>query len=78
MKKLVAPLSVALVLTSCSSVEVADSMPNPDQRVVENRLNIMTDFDASHCKGEGFKVYQEREKYYVFTCNNGSVFKIPK
>lgn len=66
------------MLVGCSSVETADSMPNPAQQVVEQRLAISTDLNATYCAGEGFKNFYEREKYYTFTCQNGAFFNVAK
>ena len=78
MKVLTLPFLIAISLSACSSVEVADSMPNPDQAVVEDRLNISTDLNATYCEGKGFEKFMEREKYYTFTCKNGAFFNIAK
>ena len=78
MKKLAVLIIGALVLGACSSVDTAESMPNPDQRVVDGRLNISTDLSATYCNGEGFQKFIEREKFYTFTCENGAFFNIAK
>ena len=78
MKALTLPFLITIFVSACSSVEVADSMPNPDQNIVEDRLNISTDLNATYCEGKGFEKYLEREKYYTFTCKNGAFFNIAK
>ncbi|OEE65146.1 hypothetical protein A1OS_15080 [Enterovibrio norvegicus] len=78
MKKLLISLFSVVVMGGCSSLETAESMPNPDQRVVDNRLNISTDLNATYCEGKGFEKYLEREKYYTFTCKDGAFFNIAK
>ncbi|USH01112.1 hypothetical protein K6Q96_09180 [Grimontia kaedaensis] len=78
MKKLLISLTAAALMVGCSSIETAESMPNPDQRVVDSRLNISSDLNATYCEGKGFEKYMEREKYYTFTCKDGAFFNIAK
>ncbi|MDD1780631.1 hypothetical protein LRP49_05385 [Enterovibrio sp. ZSDZ35] len=78
MKKILAMATTVLVLGGCSSIETAESMPNPDQRVVDSRLNISSDLNATYCEGKGFEKFMERDKYYTFTCKDGSFFNIAK
>ncbi|PKF49611.1 hypothetical protein [Enterovibrio nigricans] len=78
MKKILAMAVAGLVLSGCSSIETAESMPNPDQRVVDSRLNISTDLNATYCEGKGFEKFMERDKFYTFTCKDGSFFNIAK
>ncbi|RXJ74257.1 hypothetical protein CS022_04145 [Veronia nyctiphanis] len=78
MKKVILALTTAVVIAGCSGLETAESMPNPDQRVVDGRLNISTDLNATYCEGKGFEKFLEREKFYTFTCKGGTFFNIPK
>ncbi|CZF78723.1 hypothetical protein RN22_22310 [Grimontia sp. AD028] len=78
MKKVLISLTAAALMAGCSSIETAESMPNPDQRVVDSRLNISSDLNATYCEGKGFEKYMEREKYYTFTCKDGAFFNIAK
>ncbi|WP_407333042.1 lipoprotein [Enterovibrio sp. 27052020O] len=78
MKKILMMAVIAASVAGCSSIETAESMPNPDQRVVDSRLNISTDLNATYCEGKGFEKYMEREKYYTFTCKDGAFFNIAK
>ena len=78
MKTLLISFFSILVISGCSSTETADSMPNPAKEVVEKRLNISTDLNATYCEGEGFEKFHEREKYYTFTCQNGAFFNVAK
>ncbi|MBV7296891.1 lipoprotein [Enterovibrio paralichthyis] len=78
MKRVLLLAGLTLVLGGCSSIETAESMPNPDQRVVDSRLNISSDLNATYCEGAGFEKFMEREKYYTFTCKDGSFFNIAK
>lgn len=78
MKKILFSLASLLLLAGCSGVETAESMPNPDQRVVDSRLTISDDLNATYCEGKGFDKYMEREKYYTFTCKGGAFFNVAK
>lgn len=78
MKRALQAVGVMMLLAGCSSIETAESMPNPDPRVVESRLTISGDLNATYCEGQGFEKFMEREKYYTFTCKDGSFFNIAK
>ena len=64
---------VAVMLAGCSS-----SMPNPDADTLDTRMNISQEINAVYCDQEGFSKLHEGERYYTFTCANGTKFRIPK
>ena len=66
-------------LIGCSSkLEVAESMANPDVRVVDNRTEIIQGLDAAYCNMSGFAKFNESSRYYNFACKDGSTFRVPK
>lgn len=72
-------MTAILMMAGCSSSpEVADSMPNPDTDIVQDRLDISQELNANYCEMEGFKRFYESERYYNFVCMNDSKFRVPK
>jgi len=71
-------LSVPLLISGCQSTSIAESMPNPDFNVVENRSEIIQGLDATYCNQSGFYKFSETSRYYNFKCKDNSTFRIPK
>lgn len=79
MNKLIKYSFFPLILSACSSQQnVAESMANPDVRVVESRTEIIQGLDSAYCSMGGFAKFNESSRYYNFACKDGSTFRVPK
>lgn len=79
MKKFITLSFLSLILSACSSQpDVAESMANPDVRVIDNRTEIIQGLDAAYCSMGGFAKFNESSRYYNFACKDGSTFRVPK
>ncbi|MCW8329843.1 hypothetical protein MD588_13600 [Photobacterium sp. SDRW27] len=53
---------------------------NESYFLVKNQetLAYMHELNGAYCKGKGFQTFNERSKYYTFTCIDDRSFNIPK
>ena len=57
------------------SARVSDKLADKEA-TVGSSVDISMDLSASYCGQDGFIKFSESKRYYLFTCKDGSKFKI--
>lgn len=86
MKTLIITILLAAGLAGCSSHREAHSEVKPDTQIVEriadseaiinSGIDVAMNLSAAYCNHEGFSRFSESKRYYMFTCKDGSKYRV--